>query len=170
MKYYKLSQYNGNMSNIITIPNISEDELGVSQITTKQIDNPKDKEFLNFYENPHPIVSQKLKSALEMYVPAAMEVPMPLTNPSLKLVIMYWFLNLDYAENQGIVSSAKISNTKSDANEASKISIKIDGIGERKIFKTKIGIKDHIIADLDVVEIILRNSIVDIQFTEIAIA
>jgi len=167
------------MSNIVTIPNINESELTTAQGIVRQIDDPKDKEYLNFYERPYPIISDKLKGIIEPYLPKSIGLPMSLANADLKLVIIYWLLDLDVVENQGVKSAAKGSRTenqdsentglKSGFNTIPKIILKISDIAGKKLFKMKIGLKEYVIADLDILEIILRSSISDIGFEEISV-
>ena len=157
MKYFKISQYGS--GSIVTIPDITEDELSNAyRVIARQIDDPKDKEFLNFYEKPYPAISRKLKNALRPYLPEVIGIPVSLTNRPLELIVIYWLLNLGLVENQGIGTSGELVMKLDDINNSSK-----------KLFKTRIGLREYVIADFDVVEVILRNSIKDIQFTEITV-
>jgi len=155
LKYFKISQHEIT-SNIVTIPDILESELTAARGLVRQIDDPKDKEYLNFYENPYPIISHRFKNAIRPCLPEALGIPMSLANRFINLVVIFWILEMELVENQGIDENAGLI-------------IKHDDIADRKLFKTKTGLRDHVIADFDIIELLLRNSITDIGFTEISV-
>ena len=156
MKYYKVSQYDGSENKIVYVPNIDKSELDNANGIVRQIDDPKIKEYLNFYEKPYPIISDKLKNILRQYLPHSIGIPLSLANPSLKLVVIYWLLSLELVENQGYESNRRLI-------------VNCNDIGNRKMFKTRTGRRDHVIVDFDIAELILRSSVSDIQINEISV-
>jgi len=156
LKYFEISQHGGSADKIVYIPEIAERELDNAHGIVRQINDPKGKEFLNFYGMPYPIMSDKLKNTLKPYLPDAIGIPLSLANPSLNFVVIYWLLNLELVDNQGYNADKRLIINSSD-------------ISSKKIFKTKTGRIDRVIVDFDIAELILRSSIVDIQFSEISV-
>ena len=153
MKYYKISA-GSKISNYIAVPNISVEESKSINGINKRIESPEGRVFLNFYENPLPIISNKLKLIVEAYSQDIIGTPLALTNTDLRISNLYWILSL----NQ--VDCKKGSN---------KIAIDYENIKGNKIFAVKKGLRTHVIVDYDIVELLLRNEIFDVDFEEIII-
>ena len=155
MKYFKISQFNDKGNNIITIPNIKEDEIKTSFGVVKQIDDYEDKVFLNYYEKPYPMVSRALRDVLRPYIPKVLDISVSLTSQSLKMVVSYWILKLEQIKSQ-------IENS-----QKTEIILDIQDIKDKKMFTARAGHIGHVIINLEIAELILRNSISDIQLDEI---
>jgi len=137
------------------VPSISIEEASGSHGIVKHIEDPTNKILLNFYENTSPIVSDKLKVALKPYIPEVIGIPVHLAHITLKFGAIYWILNLEPV-------SCKTGG--------SKMCFESDDIKEKKLFKVKLGLRNYVIVDFDIAELILRNSITDILFEEVIVA
>lgn len=153
LKYYKISQYE-KMSNFIKIPSITTEEAETAYGLVKHVENPKNNILLNFYTSPLPIVSDKLKGVLEPYLPEVIGIPLTLASMSFDIGKVFWLLKLD---------SIPCEQT------GARIHFNLDDIDDKKIFKTKTGQREHVIVDFDIVELILRSSIVDFEFSEVSV-
>lgn len=155
MKYFKISQHKI-IGNVAAMPDITESELGAKRGIVKQVDDLRDAAYLNFYEKPCPIVSSKFKDALRPYLPEAIGIPLFLTDKTSNSSVIYWLLKPEPVKNQYIEANAALV-------------LKLDDIAGQKLFKASAGFKEHVIADLDITELILRNSISDICITEVQV-
>jgi hypothetical protein len=152
LKYYKLSQCK-HETNVIHVPNIDVKELENSLGFVRQIKESENSIFLNYYEKPIPIVSDKLKKTIQLHQPDAIRQPLALANMHTKFFLQYWALNLstiDYRNEKSIV-------------------LKKEDIENKKIFKVKLGATEHVIINLDLAESMLLTLNVDIELEEVEV-
>lgn len=151
MKYYKVNQIKDS-NYIINIPKIKKEEVENNLAIVKQINKNDLSIFLNFYEEPFQIVSDDLKQSIERIDESLIYKPIAITDIKVNFSKLYWILNLDM-----------IVLNMSDRN----LSIPLEK--RKKIFKVKKGMFEHVIADIDIVELILQKSFMDIDFEEVQI-
>lgn len=137
---------------IINIPKIKKEEVENNLAIVKQINKNDLSIFLNFYEEPFQIVSDDLKQSIERIDESLIYKPIAITDIKVNFSKLYWILNLDM-----------IVLNMSDRN----LSIPLEK--RKKIFKVKKGMFEHVIADIDIVELILQKSFMDIDFEEVQI-
>ena len=151
-RYFRITQYPKNNANIVTIPFITQKEKNEHTGIVKQINIKKFGIFLNYYENPAPLVSNSLKNYIEALQPEAIGKPVGLADPNLKDMYLYWFLNLPVVDG--------ITDNKTTLPDLARIN-------GRKIFSICTGMRRQVYADMDMLEAMLRGGHVDFEFSEI---
>lgn len=151
MKYYKITQCRDPV-NILSIPPIKPEELEDGFGLVRQIQEKYDSVFLHFYENPYPIVSNRLKEVIDAHQPSAIWQPLALANINTKFLLLYWLLNLEPV-------SGKLQNKTLILNR--------EEIGDKKIFKVKTGLMEYTIVRLDLAEHMLFIHNIDINIEEV---
>jgi hypothetical protein len=152
LKYYKLSQCK-DTSNVLQIPQIDKEALNCGYGLVKQIKENENSVFLNFYENPFPIVSDQLRKTIQLHELDAIGQPLALANMETKFLLVYWILNL---------STVCCKNGNS-------IILNKEDIKNKNIFKVKLGTIDYVIINFDLAEEILRALNVDIELEEVEV-
>ena len=153
MRYFRMIQ-SRDTTNVVSIPAIKSDELHTGHGLVSQIELDENSVFLNFYESPLPIISNKLKDAIMPLQSDVIGQPLALANMDTAFETLYWVLNLKEIACQ-MENSAIILNRRS--------------IGRQKLFKVMSGMRYYVIADLDILECALRASVSDMDFEEVII-
>ncbi len=152
LKYYKISQCKE--TNNVVIPKIAKEEIKEQSGLVCQINESKNSVFLNFYEEPIPFVSDRLKNTIITHQPDAIRMPLALANMNTQFNLLYWILKLCNV-NCAVVNSKILLDP-----------IEVNG---RKIFKVKTGLREYVIVDFDLAEAMLRDFNVDIEFDEVLV-
>jgi len=171
LKYLRVS-VNRRLNNVIWVPKISEEEVRNSNGMVKQVELVRNGVFLNFYEKPFAIVSDKMKKAIAKQCPDAIGQPLGLANMNNRFETLYWFLDLETVLGKATGSEIRfnesdIAGHKPDAGEDTGHESNAEERTKAKIFKVRTGMMDHVIVDYDLAEIVLRNLITDVEFEEV---
>jgi hypothetical protein len=135
------------------IPKIDEEELSCGYGIVKQIKENENSVFLNFYEHPFPVVSDKLRKIIQIYELSSIGQILALANIDTEFIAIYWVLNLSTV----------------NCKKGNSIVLNKEDIKNKKIFKVKLGTMDYTIVNFDLAEYMLRELNVDIELEEVEV-